>query len=400
MANTIASANMSLPIPVVGVDPGPTYATDLNNCLTLIDAHTHAAGSGVPITPDGINISSDLTMGNNNLTSARSLAMTAHSAVLSTPGDLGCLSVVGVDLYYNDLSGNKIQITTGGGVAGSPGSISNLTSPASAAYVSGSSTFIWQSASNKPALMDNGSVIIRNFLTNSKGLTLAAPAAMGSDYSLILPALPASTKIMNCDASGNISASYSVDSSTIEIATNVIQVKAGGIGATQLGTGSVVTAKLDDSAVTTIKIAALNVTKAKLAALGEQLSSSCGVFTTTSTSYVDVTNLSRTLTSTGRPVWFGLMGIAGSQSLIDAGPGTTQAFIYIALLRDGSIESEQVLGQTITGSTVTTIFPVTTIFHIDTNPPSAGSHTYKIQARSLGGQAVSIQFAKLIAYEL
>ena len=62
------------------------------------------------------------------------------------------------------------------------------------------------------------------------------------------------------------------------------------------------TDKLAASAVTTGKIAANAVTRAKMEAVGQQISSSSGVFATSSTSFVDVTNLSVSITVTGRPV--------------------------------------------------------------------------------------------------
>ena len=224
MAFENISPNMNLPIPGVGQTLGPTWATDLNNSLTLVDQHNHTAGYGVPIPPAGLNINADLTLNNNNLIAIKSLRMTPQS-ILAGPSDLDCLFVNGVDLYYNDGVGNHVRMTQSGGVAGTPGSISNLTSPASAAYVAGNQTFVWQSAASTPANMDAASYIFRNLVTNSFGLTLNPPAAMGADYDLTLPSLPASQKIMTLDASGNMSAPYSVDNSTIEITANVIKVK-------------------------------------------------------------------------------------------------------------------------------------------------------------------------------
>ncbi len=224
MAFESISPNMSLVLPGVGQTPGPTWATDLNNSLTLIDQHNHTSGYGVPIPSSGISINADLTLNNNNLIDIKSLRM-APQSILAGPSDLDCLFVNGVDLYYNDGLGNHVRITQSGGVAGSPGSISNLTSPASASYVSGNATFVWQSAANTPANMDNASVILRNLAANSFGLTLNPPAAMGADYDLTLPVLPASQKIMTLDASGNMAAPYVVDNVSIEIASNIIKTK-------------------------------------------------------------------------------------------------------------------------------------------------------------------------------
>lgn len=224
MAFESISPNMSLILPGVGQTLGPQYATDLNNSLTIIDGHNHTAGYGVPVPSSGLNINADLSMNNSNLIAIKSLRMTPQS-ILAGPSDLDCLFVNGVDLYYNDGVGNHVRITQSGGVAGSPGSISNLTSPASATYVAGSSTFVWQSAANTPANMDNASIILRNLVANSFGVTLNPPNAMASNYNLTLPTLPPGQQIMTLDASGNMAAPYTVDNVTLAIVSNVIQVK-------------------------------------------------------------------------------------------------------------------------------------------------------------------------------
>lgn len=206
MANTTSSPSMLLPIPVVGVDPGPQYASDINNCLTLIDQHDHSPGYGVQITPSGLNISSDLPMGSNNLTGARSIRFTAQGGPIGAASDLGCLYEAGVDLYYNDGNGNQVRITQSGGVAGSPGSIANLTSPASASYVSANQTFVWESDASTPANLDAASLVLRNLTASSKGLTLSPPNALASDYAITLPALPASTLPVSISSAGIMSA--------------------------------------------------------------------------------------------------------------------------------------------------------------------------------------------------
>ena len=194
---------MNLPIPVVGVDPGPDWALNINACLTIVDSHDHTNGKGVQITPNGLNINSTLSVNGNDVIDFRTVRFSVQGSVTGA-ADLGCLYVSGEDLYFNDENGNVIQITQNGGVAGSPGSISNLTSPASAAYVAGNQTFVWQSAVNTAANMDFQSAILRNSTASSYGLTLSAPNSMTSNYSIILPFLPVTQSIMTIDSSGNI----------------------------------------------------------------------------------------------------------------------------------------------------------------------------------------------------
>src|ERR1019366_2914921 len=92
--------------------------------------------------------------------------------------------------------------------------------------------------------------------------------------------------------------------------------------------------------VTTADIAANAVTQAKRAALGQQVSSSCGTFTTTSGSLTNVTNLSVTITTTGRPVQLALQAASGTTGLFggvqSAGSEQTVIAFTTALLRAGS----------------------------------------------------------------
>lgn len=230
MSDVVNSPNMGLPVPIVGVDPGPQYATDTNNCFSLIDQHDHTSGNGVPITPLGLNINTDLSMASNSLTLIRSTRFNPQNSPLAAATDLGCAYVSGVDLYYNDVNGNQIRLTQSGSIVGTSGSISGLVSPASASYVAGSSTFVWQSAVNTPANLDAAAIILRNLTASSKGLTLSPPAAMGSNFSITLPVLPASNQsFMIMSTSGDISATFTPDNSSIEFGGSVLRVKAGGI---------------------------------------------------------------------------------------------------------------------------------------------------------------------------
>lgn len=212
---------MNLPVPVVGQEPGPDWANDINNSLTLIDSHDHSNGMGVKVTPSGLNISADLTFQGNNLTNLRALTLLSQSATIN---DLISVYSVNGDLYFNDNAGNHIRITASGGVNGSPGSITNLVSPASATFVAGSETFVWQSNVNKPASMDSGSIIIRKNVVNSDGVRVNAPTSLSNTgsiaYDLTLPTLPSVQSFMTLDAAGLMAAPWTVDNSTIKIVAN------------------------------------------------------------------------------------------------------------------------------------------------------------------------------------
>lgn len=119
MPNTTNSPNMGLPIPNVGQDPGPQFATDTNTCLTQIDQHNHSVGNGVPINANGINLTQDLPLNGNNLTNVRTTRYSPGAATSGT--DRGCTYVQGADLFYNDTNGNIIRISSSGFLAASSG---------------------------------------------------------------------------------------------------------------------------------------------------------------------------------------------------------------------------------------------------------------------------------------
>lgn len=205
MAGETTTANMNLVLPGVGVTAGPQYATDLNASLTIIDSHNHSSGSGVPITPSGLNITSDLSMQSNNLTLARSVRFAVQS-LFSSASDNGSVFYSGVDLYFRDGNGNNVRITQSGGVAGTTGSIGGLVAPASATYVPANQTFVWQSNVNTAANMDCGSIKIREIAASANAITFASPSALAANYAITLPqGLPSADALFTVTSSGTAS---------------------------------------------------------------------------------------------------------------------------------------------------------------------------------------------------
>lgn len=205
MANTTTSPNMNLPVPNVGVDPGTDWSTNINACMAAIDSHSHVSGQGVPVTPGGINITSDLTYGGNNAYALRSVRFTNQSAPIALAADIGCIYESGGDLYYNDSSGNQVRITQSGSVAGSTGTITGLPSGTASASFAGS-TFTFQSATNTPATLSVGPIVTATSTASPHKITLSSPNALAADYAMTWPtALPGASSIFASDASGNMS---------------------------------------------------------------------------------------------------------------------------------------------------------------------------------------------------
>lgn len=399
--STTISPNMNLPVPGVGVEAGPQYAVDVNNCLSLIDQHDHSAGSGVQITPDGLNINNNLTLNSNFLINVGGITLIAQG---STPG-ISTVYESGVDLFYVDGLGNNVQLTANGGVAGSPGSIANLTSPASAAYVAANKTFVWQSDVTAAANMDAGSLLMRNLSPNSTfALTLQPPAGLSTNYSITLPALPSSQKIMTLDASGDMAAPYTVDGSTIAISSNVIGVPAGGITTTQIANNTIVAGNIANGTITSTQIAAQGIARSNMYHNGQVITSSSGTFSTNSGSFVIPTNLALDITSTGRPV---LLSIQWSGV-----PGENPAFWAV----QNSIDSLSQGEITIFNATTSTFVQDWSLSDPPNSPsgllrrpaaffvlafPPAGTTTYQVLVRTPStNNTLFLQHCVFIAYEL
>ena len=228
MPNYTTSPNMSLLVPTVGVDPGPDWATNLNASLTILDQHNHSPGQGVLINPDGLNINADLPFNNNNATLLRSARFQVQSAPLALASDIGCLYVSGVDLYYNDVNGNQIKMTSGGTVNATSSGISSGT--ATASFVAGE--LVVNSAPNTPANIQGASILIGNNVANSNYVTLSAPNALAADETITLPVVPASTQLLSMTSSGNIAANTQIDNVTIINTSGILSVSGSSIPGT------------------------------------------------------------------------------------------------------------------------------------------------------------------------
>lgn len=270
----MSTTYMNLTLPTVSSTLGPQWATELNAALTTLDAHNHAVGSGQQITPSGLNISSDLPFLSNNATQVRSVRFSSQGSSIST-SEYPAIYAVNNQLYYNDGTNPAFPITSGGGVAGAPGSISGLTSPATAAF--SGTTFSWKSGTTTYANMSFGSLYLREAaagITNT--ISLSSPAALAASYDLTLPAaLPASTKILTLSNTGAIGDAYDVDNSSIEVSSNTIRVKAGGVtnamlagsidASTKLSAGTVGNTQLA-AGTALANLAAASITSSKLQA--------------------------------------------------------------------------------------------------------------------------------------
>lgn len=364
MADVNLSPNMGLPVPIVGVDSGPNWANNINDCLSILDSHTHVPGSGAQLTSDSLYIGSDLPFNSNNATLLRSTRFIANNSPLADPTDLGCVYQSGVDLYYNDGNGNQIRITQAGSIAGTPGSITGLPSgTASAAFSGGQGTFIFEQSTSTAANMDAGTLIVRypgSYPAPAGNyIALQAPNTLATGYAFTLPAtLPAANNSFVASSNAGALSYITTDNSTLEVSG------------------------------TNIRIKDLGVTKPKLAPLGQQTGTQSANFISSVVSLTAVPGLSVTITTTGRPVM-----IVWAQS------GTTSGWINInssgtvQILRGANIVLHTYYG------VISAMSVPANLTTIDT--PVAGTYTYTIKATTnTGGSNFEIYRTKLVVYEL
>ena len=192
--------NMSLTLPEVLVTSGPTYATQVNTALDVVDDHDHSVGKGKKITPTGLNINSDLTLNINQLVDVKAVKLSQQASVAT----LGAIYVKGADLFYRDLNGLEVQLTSSGAInTSSTGAITGLGGTTGvASYVSASGLFNYQSNPTTYAQQYTGDISLfsrAGIIGVVQAIKLQTPVA-ATAYTLTLPATaPAANQIMRME---------------------------------------------------------------------------------------------------------------------------------------------------------------------------------------------------------
>jgi hypothetical protein len=151
---------MNLLLPVPSTTPGPLWAQEVVDALTLVDAHDHSTGKGAKIGVSGIDIEGDLALNGNDLTMVRSVRLASQSSTLSDPADLGCVYNDGGNLYYNNAAGVPVQLTNGTAIA-----------------ISGSGAFAVKTPSSYPYTVVSGDAQKVILVDSSTAKTINLPAA-------------------------------------------------------------------------------------------------------------------------------------------------------------------------------------------------------------------------------
>lgn len=375
----MATAAMGLTLPVVGVTPGATAGTNIVDNFNIIDVHDHSSGKGVQVPAAGLNINAALSFGNQKAFNLSFVQLVSQGASPVGANDRPNVHVLNGDLYYTNSSGTAVQITNAGSISGTSGSIGGLASPASAQFAT--NTFTWKASATEYAKHNLSELNIYPFTASpSNALTLKVSNSVTA-YTITLPdSAPASTQPLGMTSGGVIQA-LTYDS----IGTNMTSTGANAIAASRTrATGTTV------------------------AAGGVAISSSSGTFTTTSLTYVDVTNLVVTITTSGRPILLKLITDAAALGRIynsksQSASTTMDNQAEIQLLVGASVLTRLSVGHFYTASTssitseVYDVLP-SSVHYLDVQ--SAGTYTYKLQAKRTTTDSISLFNLRLVAFEL
>lgn len=404
----MATANMGLTLPDVSVTPGPTWASQINSDLTLIDQHNHTDTNGAPIPTAGLNIDAELKFNNTapNGLPATGLSRLGLLAPQTPPLATGVYSDVSGDLYY-DNGAVQVQITSGSNIVGTAGSISGMTPESSASFNGGTGTFLWQkdAALSQAATMDHGPLRLRDGTSSANAITITPPSGLASAYTLTLPsALPGQQSLLGT-STGGAQSNVAVDS-TLALTSSLLKVANLGVGTAQLADASVATAKLASNAVTTIKIADGVVTQPKWGAKSFSYSSSIVSASTSSSTLSPVSSggvylaTSSTLRA-GHTVRVEMLATGAGISSIDLhGYDTLDCEFDIEVLTPTSttltVSAIQIKALASTATSFT--FSPSSVCALYT-PTVNGSHFFSVLWKLSDGSSVSVNNVKLVVYE-
>jgi hypothetical protein len=119
----MTTPNMNLTLPVVSQTPGPTWASEINADLSLIDSHNHTSGQGLLVPVAGLDINSDLSLDTHALTDVTKVVLLNGASATNNS-----VYAVSGNLWWTNGGGTPVQITSGNTVnVGATGNIGGIT---------------------------------------------------------------------------------------------------------------------------------------------------------------------------------------------------------------------------------------------------------------------------------
>lgn len=369
MATTTQTPNMFLNLPVVGQEPGPQFAIDINSAFTVVDGHNHSPGYGVPISQAGILLTGDLSYSGYSASNILSVILNSQ---VSAPLTVGTVYENGNDLHWINGAGLDIQITNASGIVGTPGSISGITGTASVNYISPG--YFFYSATLTPANIAVASISLANVTASSPTFTLSPPNPLSSSYSWTLPganpSVSGAQSLLTVSNAGVLS--YTVtDNSSLQISGGTLEVAPHGITQGDLALRSI---------------------GSSVGAGGVAVSASSENVSFSSTTYSVIANQVVSIITTGRPVQVMLVP-DGSGDATFGSDNNVQLIIRIV-----NNTTSYVLGSALLGVNIST---QGNLVMLDTSVAgSPGTYEYVALARTSSANTSVINHVKLIAYEI
>lgn len=366
----MATANMGMTLPVVGVTSDAVGEGYVVANFGILDVHDHSSGKGAQVVSAGININADLSFAGFRPFNLGSATFVNQTGAIST-SNKPCFYVLNGEAHFIDNSGNDVALTASGSVAGATGSISGLIGGASASF--SVNTFTWRTNGTTFAKMNNADITLYQASAGiTNGITLKSPNSLAASYTVTLPgAAPGTTQYLNMDSGGTI-------------ATATADTIAAGMTAT---------------GANAIRAVSTRATGTSVAAGGVAVSASATGASAGVATYTTIAGLSVTLTTSGRPIFVGLISDAsGTPSLLSCiGSSPTSMF---RILEGANTVAEYLLEALATNPGSYHAVPSSClqgIYFI-----GAGTYTFTVQAKesSGGGGSATVGNAKLVAYEL
>lgn len=394
----------------------PDNNLDLNNITNAnisptaaIDATKIADGSISNTEFQRLNgVSSDIqTQLNTNATAISdhiSDATDAHTASAITNVPSGNLVATNVQNALNELQTEIDGIVSGGGANNS---LSNLTNPTAINQDLLPSPTATRALGSLSALWTN----LYSQAVSSQTVQFGGPSFLGRLINTTTPSGASAVVLENNSTSGSTgivtsSASFAGTLGSVYVETG--DNSSGNSGSIQIRTGTATGTRgairlRNGSEGTVGHVWTSTGTNGEGSWQGAnyQVSASSGAFSTNSTILVDVTNLSVSITTTGRPVILKLVGTAdNSSSWLRVSSTAASPGFAVMLVRDSTdlniLYPEATFAD---GGTNAIQLPPSCIEYFDV--PAAGTYTYKIQAGCIAGSTgCQINNVRLVAYEI
>lgn len=206
---------MQLPLPAIGPggEAGPAWATDLNNALGYIDSHNHdqtvgpAGHAGAALNQNAFAFTGNLDFGGYGPKNVGTVKFTPQGAPLAS-SFTQTLYTSGSDLYFNDGSGNAVQITASGAVnTGASGTIGGMDGNSSVTYATATKVYTFLQSSTFPSKLATGDILLYEAAAGvTNAVTVKSPASLGAAYTLTMPAaLPGANALMQVASTGVLS---------------------------------------------------------------------------------------------------------------------------------------------------------------------------------------------------